>query len=91
MVPELPAHARLVADAGFVGYDLWQTLLTAGHHFVIRVGAHGRLLRQLGGTREYAPVVYLWPDQAAQKRQPPLVLRLVVVQDGKQPVYLVTN
>jgi len=25
------------------------------------------------------------------KRQPPLVLRLVVVQDGKQPVYLVTD
>jgi hypothetical protein len=91
MVPELPAHALLVADAGFVGYDLWQTLLTAGHHFVIRVGANVRLLRQLGWTREYAQVVYLWPDQAAQKRQPPLVLRLVVVQDGKQPVYLVTN
>jgi hypothetical protein len=91
MVPELPAHALLVADAGFVGYEVWQTLLTAGHHFVIRVGANVRLLRQLGWTREYAHVVYLWPTQAAQKRQPPLVLRLVVVQDGKQPVYLVTN
>ncbi len=91
MVPELPAHALLVADAGFVGYELWQALLTAGHHFVIRVGANVRLLRQLGWTREYAHVVYLWPAQAAQKRHPPLVLRLVVVQDGKQPVYLVTN
>ena len=91
MVPELPAHALLVADAGFVGYDLWQPLLTAGHHFVIRVGANVRLLRQLGWTREYAQVVYLWPDQAAQKQQPPLVLRLVVVQDGKQPVYLITD
>lgn len=46
MVPELPPQALLVADAGFVGYDLWQTLLTAGHHFVIRVGAHVRLVRQ---------------------------------------------
>jgi hypothetical protein len=91
MVPELPAQALLVADAGFVGYDLWQTLLTAGHHFVIRVGANVRLLRQLGWTREYAQVVYLWPDYAARKHQPPLVLRLVVVQDGKQPVYLVTD
>ena len=34
MVPELPAHALLAADAGFVGYALWQALLTAGHHFV---------------------------------------------------------
>ena len=91
MVPELPAHALLVADAGFVGYELWQTLLAAGHHFVIRVGANVRLLRQLGWTREHAQVVYLWPDQAARKHQPPLVLRLVVVHDGKQPVYLVTD
>ena len=91
MVPELPAQALVVADAGFVGYDFWQALLTAGHHFVIRVGANVRLVRQLGWTREHAQVVYLWPDQAARKRQPPLVLRLVVVHDGKQPVYLVTD
>jgi hypothetical protein len=91
MVPELPAQALVVADAGFVGYDFWQALLTAGHHFVIRVGANVRLVRQLGWAREHAQVVYLWPDQAARKRQPPLVLRLVVVHDGKQPVYLVTD
>ena len=84
MVPELPAQALLVADAGFVGYVFWQALLTAGHHFVIRVGANVRLVRQLGWTREHAQVVYLWPDQAARKRQPPLVLRLVVVHDGKR-------
>ena len=57
MVPELPAHALIVADAGFVGYALWQALLTAGHHFVIRVGANVRLLRQLGWVREHAQVV----------------------------------
>jgi hypothetical protein len=91
MLPELPAQALLVADAGLGGYELWQTLLTTGHHFVIRVGANVRLLRQLGWVREHAQVVYLWPDQAARKRQPPLVLRLVVVQDGKPPVYLVTD
>ena len=56
-----------------------------------RVGANVRLVRQLGWTREHAQVVYLWPDQAARKRQPPLGLRLVVVHDGKQPVYLVTD
>jgi DDE family transposase len=91
MVPELPAHALLVADAGFVGYEVWQTLLTAGHHIVIRVGANVRLLRPLGWTHEHAQVVYLWPDYAARKQQPPLVLRLVIVQGGKQPVYRVTD
>lgn len=91
MVPELPAHALIAADAGLVGYDFWQTLLTAGHHFVIRVGAKVRLVRQRGWTREHAQVVYWWPDQAARQHQPPLVLRLVVVHDGKQPVSLVTD
>jgi DDE family transposase len=91
MIPELPAQALLVADAGFVGYKVWQALLTAGHHFVIRVGANVRLLRQLGWAREHAQVVYVWPDEAARKHQPPVVLRLVVVHDGKQPVYLVTD
>jgi hypothetical protein len=86
LVPELPAQALRVADAGFVGYEVWQTLLAAGHHFVIRVGANVRLLRQLGWTRESAQTVYLWPDEAARKEQSPLVLRLVVVQDGKQPM-----
>jgi Transposase DDE domain len=91
MVPELPSHALLVADAGFVGYAVWQTLLRAGQHFVIRVGANVRLLRQLGWVHEHDQLVYLWPDEAARKHQPPLVLRLVVVQDGKQPMYLVTD
>src|SRR4029078_5890421 len=35
--------------------------------------------------------VYLWPDTAAKKNGPPLVLRLVVVNNGKHPVYLVTS
>jgi hypothetical protein len=86
MVPELPAHALIAADAGFVGYALWQALLSAGHHFVIRVGANVHLVRQLGWTREHAQVVDVWPAQAARKHPPPLVVRLVVVQDGKQPV-----
>jgi hypothetical protein len=90
-VPELPAHALSVADAGFVGDEFWQTLLTAGPHFVIRVGANVRLLRQRGWTREHAQVVYWWPDHAARKHQPPLGLRVVVVQDGKQPVDLGTD
>jgi hypothetical protein len=55
MVPELPAQALIVADAGFVGYDFWQTLLTAGHHFVIRVGANVRLVHQLGWVKSPNP------------------------------------
>lgn len=91
MLPELPENSLITADAGFVGYDFWSAVLSAGHHIVIRVGANVRLLQNLGYAREYAHTVYLWPDSAARKKQPPLVLRLIVVNNGKRPMYLVTN
>ena len=91
MLPELPENSLITKDAGFVGYDFWREILKAGHHFVTRVGGNVRLLKKLGCAREYDHIVYLWPDQAAKKRQPPLVLRLIVVHNGKHPIYLVTD
>jgi IS4 transposase len=91
MLAELPENSLITADAGFVGYDFWSTILDAGQQFVIRVGANVRLLRELGYARQHDHTVYLWPDAAAKKKQPPLVLRLIVIHDGKHPVYLVTN
>lgn len=91
MLPELPENSLITADAGFVGYDFWNSVLDAGHSFVIRVGSNVRLLRKLGYARQSGHTVYLWPDQAAKKKQPPLVLRLIVIHDGQQPMYLVTN
>lgn len=91
MLAELPENSLITADAGFIGYDFWQAILDAEHNFVIRVGANVSLLRKLGYAREYDHVVYLWPNKAARKEQPPLVLRLIVVHNGKHPVYLVTN
>ena len=91
MLAELPENSLITADAGFVGYDFWNTILKAGHQFVIRVGANVRLIKRLGYARQYDHTVYLWPDTAAKKQQPPLVLRLIVVHNGKHPVYLVTN
>lgn len=91
MLDWLPERSLLTADAGFVGYAFWQALLDAGHDFLIRAGANVTLLKQLGYFREGTNRVYLWPDRHACQRQPPIVLRLVVVHDGKQPVYLVTS
>jgi hypothetical protein len=91
MLAWLPERSLLTADAGFVGYEFWQALLEAGHDFLIRVGANATLLKQLGFFRECAGRVYLWPDAQARKRQPPIVLRLVVAHDGKRPVHLVTS
>ena len=91
MVTELPENSLIAADAGFVGYDFWSSIVNAGRHFLIRVGANVRLIRELGYARQHEHTVYLWPDQVAKKNQPPLVLRLIVIQDGKEAVYLVTD
>ena len=92
MIAALAAGALVTADAGFVGYEYWKALLDSGRHLLIRVGANVRLLKGLGySVREKDGLVYLWPDREAQRRQPPLVLRLVVACGGRHPVYLVTS
>jgi len=91
MLANLPQNTLMTADAGFVGYEFWSDILQSGHDFVIRVGGNVKLLKNLGYARQYANTVYLWPDAAAKKKQPPLQLRLIELHDGRQPVYLVTN
>lgn len=91
MLSGLPAAALIAADAGFVGYEYARAILDGGRHLLVRVGSNVKLLRKLGYARESAGTVYLWPDYAARKRQPPLVLRLVVAHNGRHPVYLLTS
>ncbi|MDP6719108.1 MAG: transposase, partial [Pirellulaceae bacterium] len=91
MLEGLPAGSLVTADAGFVGYESWKALIDSGRHLVIRVGANVRLLKGLGYVRRRKDIVYLWPDAAAKKKQPPLVLRLTQFQTTKQTVYLVTD
>jgi len=86
-----PKDTLFCADAGFTGYDLWQAIRAAGHHFLIRVGANVKLLRRLGYVRESAGLVYFWPDKAARKQQPPLVLRLWHFQLGRCQMYVVSS
>jgi Transposase DDE domain len=91
MIDALPAGALVTADAGFAGYEYWKALIQSKRHLLIRVGANVRLLKKLGYAQETRGVVYLWPDREAARNQPPLVLRLVVAQGGRHPVYLVTS
>lgn len=91
MIPHLPPDTLVTADCGFFGYDFWSELLASGRHFVIRVGGNVRLLKNLGVVRASHGTIYLWPDKVAKRSQPPLVLRLLQVHDGRQPWYLVTS
>jgi|LSQX01.1.fsa_nt_gb hypothetical protein len=90
MIATMPAKALLLADAGFTGYELLNELLSNGMSFILRAGGNVRLLKKLGFVvREHDGIVYVWPQ--AHRDQAPLVLRLVVVHDGRKPVYLLTN
>ena len=90
MLTDLPAHSLLVADAGFSGYQLYQRILAAQQSFLLRVGANVQLLQKLGyAVREGPTTVYLWPED--HRDQPPLVLRLIELRQGKQRLYLLTN
>ena len=92
MLGHLPGGSLLVADAGFVGYDLLASICGNGQHFLIRVGHNVTLLKNLGYGRNHgSDIVWLWPQKAAKGRQRPLVLRLIVLHDGRQPVYLVSD
>ena len=85
------ASASSLAASGFVGYEYLSAIHQSGRSLLIRVSSNVRLLKKLGYFKESGNTVYLWPDHAASKKLPPLVLRLVVANNGKHPVYLVTN
>jgi hypothetical protein len=88
---EFPENTLFCGDAGFVGYELWKTILDAGHSFLIRVGGNVRLLKDLGPARTGEGLVYLWPEAVARCKQPPLVLRLIEIKNERGSMYLVTN
>jgi hypothetical protein len=92
MLAALPAESCLLADAGFCGYDLLQDILRRGQHVLFRVGSNVRLLTGLGHAEVYDDqTVHLWPDACQRAKRKPQVLRLIVLHDGRHPVYLVTD
>jgi hypothetical protein len=94
LLDQLPKAALVVADAGFVGYLLWQTIINSGRHFLIRVGGNVELLKDLqavGDVERRGDIVWLWPDGKRTQNQPPLRLRLIQVQKGRQTWFLVTS
>jgi hypothetical protein len=93
MFDELPAGSLLVADAGFIGYGLCREMLRKNQHFLLRVGGNVHLLTDLGYDYETdGETVYLWPLEQQSRREPPIKLRLIVVEDeGREPIYLVTS
>jgi len=92
MLSLLPLNALLVADAGFVGYELLSAIIDSQRGFLIRVGANVRLLRKLGYAEvETDQTVYLWPNQSCRAGHKPLALRLIRVTRRGKVLWLLTD
>lgn len=97
LLPVLPAAALVVADAGYVGYDVACALVEAQVHFLIRMSSHATLYTaqavRLDRFREGE--VYYGPGakQKGAARKPLLRLRLIRVRGRKKgnDVWLLTN
>jgi hypothetical protein len=90
LLKELPRRTLLLMDAGFPSYVLLGAMLLLGHDFIVRVGRNVSLLTGLGWDYERkGSTVYLWPKN--HRKRPPLILRLVRIQTGRNGVYLLTS
>jgi len=93
MLAELPARTLLLADAGFVGFELLRGLTQRGADFLIRCGANVTLLiedtHQCIERHGASQIVYLWPGKQRSKR--PLKLRLITLRRGRKTLCLLTN
>ena len=79
-------------DAGFVGYPLWQAILQAKCHFVVRVGGNVNLLSKHADVKKAGGgIVLCWPKGKMDAGEPPLRLRLVQVRVGKTKMWLLTS
>ena len=67
MADELPAGSLLVADAGFVGYDLCRSLLARKQHFLLRVGGRASRDAQRKTLSSHATGVVPYPGQLSPR------------------------
>jgi hypothetical protein len=93
LLPTLPRRSLVVADAFFMGYELFADIVAAPASFLVRLSSRAYLYTQeekpLGRWRE-GPVYY-WPEKARDQGLPPLKLSLLRVRGKKADVWLLTN
>lgn len=88
---KFPENTLFCADAGFIGYELWKTIVDGRHHFLIRVGGNVHLLRKLGRVKVAQDIVYFWPREMQRQKKPPLMGRLLSFQGTRGPMHLLTS
>jgi hypothetical protein len=93
LLPTLPERALVVGDAGYLGYDLYQSILGAKAAFLARMSSRAYLYTEARVRLERFREgwVYYWPGHAQKQRRPPIRARLLRVRGEKADVWLLTN
>jgi len=95
MLPCLPALAMIVADAGYVGYDVVAAIIAAKLSFLIRMSSNATFY-----TEDNTPLtefregtVYYWPKRQQDQGRPGIRGRLLRIHSErhKADVWLFTN
>lgn len=95
MIPLLPKLALIVADAGYVGFDVTGALIDADVWFLIRMSCNATLFTE--DDQEIKTwtegMVYYWPVRNRRRNEAPIRARLIRVTSRKRkhPVWLLTN
>jgi hypothetical protein len=89
----LPKKTLLVADACYLGYELFTALVQTQAAFLVRLSSRAYLY-----TTEQTPLeawteglVYYWPSVAQQQGRPPIPARLLRIKGQKADVWLLTS
>jgi len=95
MLRWLPTAALIVADAGYVGYEVAAAMIRANVSFLIRMSSNATFYTEgdepLEEFRE--GIVYYWPKTQENQEKPPIRGRLIRVHSSrcKVDVWLFTN
>lgn len=95
MLRWLPAAALIVADAGYVGYDVTAAIIRAKVSFLIRMSSHATFYTESNEPLEEfrEGIVYYWPKTQQNEGKPPIRGRLMRIHSNrhKVDVWLFTN
>jgi hypothetical protein len=93
LLPTLPRRALIVADAGYLGYELFRAIVAAQAAFLVRLSSRAYLYtaEQMPLTSWTEGLVYYWPKTVQDQGLPPLTARLLRIKGPKADVWLLTS
>jgi Transposase DDE domain len=95
MLRWLPTSALIVADAGYVGYDVAATMILANVCFLIRMSSNATFYSEANESLDEfrEGIVYYWPKTQQNDGKPPIRGRLIRIHScrHKVDVWLFTN